>query len=75
MPAMEVDPRAKSLERADLKYGRDTVVDAVARFMLEMEVRRNADLWRKMMSSSDLGEALVQWHLMNTEFEEEYLNG
>ena len=26
-------------ERADAKYGRDTLLDAIARFMLEMEVQ------------------------------------
>jgi hypothetical protein len=75
MAEIYADPRAESLKQADAKYGRETFEAAYARFMFEMEVRRNARLWRKMMSSNDLGEALVQWHLMNTEIEDEYLNG
>jgi hypothetical protein len=52
---------AESLKQAYARHGA-LLEDAYCSFMFEVKQLGNGDLWRRLVGSKNIGEALVQWH-------------
>src|SRR5258705_3596510 len=66
-PPERMEQMAESLKTADRTHGREEISEAYRDFMIEVVERRNRSLWLRIVRSNDIGEALVQWHRMNSE--------
>jgi hypothetical protein len=64
-----------SLRQAHARHGHEEFEEAYCAFLVEVRERGNQALWRRIMNSSDIGEALVQWHRMNSEDQENCCHG
>ena len=53
-----------SLQRAQDRHGQETLMAAFMAAMNEIHGRDNRELQRNLLASNDVGEGMVQWHLM-----------